>query len=202
MLVKLYGTARSHFTRKVRLLLDHLDVEYAFHDIGNVADRDPAQFRGNPLMSVPVLEDGDAWLVDSDHIAQHIASVHDEKNSYGVFENGRDKLNARAIMNGVMASEVKLVLSRRTGLEPDGVYFFDKARAAIERSLEWLEERASMFDADNPTYAEFHFISMWEHLLLYRTIEPIYPALERLSARLAESEIVARSAFPPLPPAN
>ena len=200
--MKLYGTARSHFTRKVRLLLDHLDVDYVFLDIGNVADRDPAQFRGNPLMSVPVLEDRDVWLIDSDHIAQYISSIHDAQNGYGVFESDRDKLNARAVMNGVMANEVKLVLSKRTGLTPDGLYFFDKARAAIEQALAWLEARASMFDADHPTYAEFHFISMWEHLILYRTIEPAHPALERLSARLAESDIVRRSDFPPLPQAD
>lgn len=200
--MKLHGTPRSHFTRKVRLLLDHLGVDYDFIDIGNVAERDLAKFRGNPLMSVPVLEDGEVWLIDSDHIAQHISAVHDGANRYGVFETDPDKLNARAVMNGIMANEVKLVLSERTGLKPEGIYYFDKARAAIGKSLGWLEERATMFDGDDPTYGEFHFISMWEHIVLYRTIELPYPALQRLSDKLARSDVVARSAYPPVPPST
>lgn len=40
----LLGTERSHFTRKVRLLMDHLGLDYDMVDIGNVAEADQSLF--------------------------------------------------------------------------------------------------------------------------------------------------------------
>lgn len=51
-------TPKSHFARKVRLLLDHLELSYDMVDVGNVAEDNPDNFYGNPLMGVPVFEDG------------------------------------------------------------------------------------------------------------------------------------------------
>ncbi|WP_440957165.1 glutathione S-transferase family protein [Oceanicaulis sp. LC35] len=197
--MKLIGTPRSHFTRKVRLLLDHWDAPYAFEDVGDVSQADPARFCGNPAMSIPVLEEGAVWLIESDHIAQHLSKRFDPQDRLKVRRSDPETLNRRAILNTIMSQEVKLVLGKRTGLETQGAAYFDKARAAILHGLDWLEVRADTFDAEAPGYGEFHFIAAWEHLALYDTVPLTQPRLKTLADRLAARPLIAKSAYPPLP---
>jgi glutathione S-transferase len=172
--LKLYATPLSHFSRKVRILLDCYEAEYELLDVGNVADSDPAAFAHNPLMQVPVLEWDDAWLVDSDAIARYASERLDSADRYRVRVESPEVLNARALMNGVMAAEVTVLLAERTGLVTAGLPFFDKARKVIEGSLGWLEARAGNFQPKAPGYLEFHLVCMWEHLDHYQTV-PLDP---------------------------
>lgn len=197
--MKLIGTPRSHFTRKVRLLLDHWDAPYDFLDVGDVSQADPARFAGNPALSIPVLEDGEVWLIESDHIARYLSERFDPDDRMQVRRSDPDTLNRRAVLNAIMSQEVKLVLGKRTGLEIEGAAYFDKARAAILQGLDWLEARAETFDAEAPGYAEFHFIAAWEHLALYDTAPLTQPRLKTLADRLAARPLIAKSAYPPLP---
>jgi glutathione S-transferase len=197
--MKLIGTPRSHFTRKVRLLLDHWDAPYAFEDVGDVSQADPARFAGNPALSIPVLEDGAVWVIESDHIAQYLSAKLDPEDRLHVRRSDPDTLNRRAVLNAIMSQEVKLVLGKRTGLQTEGAAYFDKARAAILHGLNWLEARADTFDAEAPGYAEFHFIAMWEHLALYDTVVLTQPHLKALADQLAAQPLIAKSAYPPLP---
>lgn len=192
--MKLYATPKSHFSRKVRLLLDHLSLPYELIDIGNVAEAAPDHFGKNPVMSVPVLEDGETWLIESDHIARYIARQWDQGDPFAVLTENTDLLNARAVMNGVMSNEVKLILSQRTGLDPSGHAYFEKAKQSILQCLAWLEDRADLFPLESLSYAHFHFISMWDHLKLYALVPLPYPRLERLANHLGAMARVARSA--------
>lgn len=191
--MKLYATPKSHFSRKIRLLLDHWQQPYQLVDVGNVADIDPAQFDQNPAMQVPVLEDGDVWLLESDHIAAYLTRKIDPADRFRVLTTDPNHLNARALLNNIMANEVKLILAQRTGLDPQPHRFFQKAEKAIHHSLAWLENHADLFQTEHPTYADFHLVCMWDHLAHYNTVDLSYPRLDAICTRLAESPLVRAS---------
>lgn len=192
--MQLYATPLSHFSRKVRLLLDAYGLDYQFVDIGNVADKDVEAFQGNPLMKVPVLRDGGHWLIESDHIAAHIVRSHDPQDRYRVLTTDPQTLNMRAVMNGVMADEVKLILAERTGLDTAPHAFFQKARAGIGNGLAWLEGLAMHFDPEAPGYLEFHLVSLWEHIAYYETVALVYPKLQAIVDRLGEVPLIRQTA--------
>lgn len=125
--MKLYFTPRSHFARKVRILLELYAIDYEQVDIGNVADSDKKNFNDNPLMKVPVLLDGEQSIIDSDNIAQYIVKKYDKSDRYEVFTESIFDLNARAILNGIMSEEVKVILAERTYVPIEQYPFFDKA---------------------------------------------------------------------------
>lgn len=192
--MKLLATPKSHFSRKVRLLLDHMATDYEWVDVGNVAANTPTKFSGNPMMSVPVLEDGSVWMVESDHIASYIVRTYDSDDPFGVLTDSIELLNARAVMNGIMGNEVKLILSARTGLDPTPHLYFQKAENAIIQSLTWLEAKADLFGSGELSYADFHFISMWDHLKLYGLLDMNYPKLTDLANKLSKSQTIQLSA--------
>lgn len=194
--LKIIGAKRSHFTRKVRLLLDFLDIDYAFMDMGDVSNADPALFGQNPLMSVPVLYDGDVMRLDSDHIAAYLVHTYNPADAFDVLTRDPSILNARAILNGAMAAEVRLVLAERTGLPTAQTAFFDKARSVIANALDWCEANASLLNHSSPTYLSFHFISFWDHVNFYKLANGEWPALDNIAGGLRELPRVRRSAIP------
>jgi glutathione S-transferase len=198
--MQLYATPLSHFSRKVRLLLDHYELEYECIDVGNVAQSDVGAFHGNPLMRVPVLRAGDLWLIDSDHIAAWLVRTYDPDDEYDVLTHDPEKLNARAVLNGIMTDEVKIILAERTGLTTAPHAFFRKARTSIEQGLAWLENRAAMFNAERPGYLEFHLISLWDHLRYYGLFELEHPALDAICSELGRRPRIAQSAPQTLKP--
>jgi glutathione S-transferase len=191
--MELFYTPRSHFSRKVRLLLDGWGVSVELRDVGNVAGADAGAFGPNPLMKVPTLVDDSIVVFDSDHIAAYLTRKCDPGDRYGVLTDDADLLNLRAVTNGIMAAEVELLLARRTGIETRGLARFEKIEQAIRTGLEWLERHAALYPSI-PSYAGFHLVSLWDHLALYDLVELPYERLRELVARLSESELVARSA--------
>lgn len=181
--MQLYCTPRSHFSRKVRLVLAALDLEATLVDAGNVADAQAGAFGANPLMKVPTLVDGDCVLFESDHIARYLVRRHDPGDRLGVLDERPGTLNARALMNGAMAAEVELILAARSGVDTAHARF-DKLRAAIDGVLGWLESNAGLFP-ETPTYAGFHLVSLWDHLALYG-LRPLhaYPRLRAIATHL------------------
>ena len=191
--MELFYTPRSHFSRKVRLLLDGWGVSIALRDVGNVADAEPGPFGPNPLMKVPTLVDGSTVVFDSDHIAAYLTRKVDPADRYGVLTDDPGLLNLRAVANGIMAAEVELLLARRTGIATDGLVRFEKIRSSILAGMEWLERHASLYPV-GPSYAGFHLVAVWDHLALYGVVDLEHERLRELVARLSESELVARSA--------
>lgn len=191
--MKLYATPISHFSRKVRLLLDLYGVEYEFIDVGNVAEGDVETFGGNPLMKVPVLIDGDQWLIESDSIASYIVRKFDPSDRYNVNTQDVRHLNARAVLNGIMSEEVKVILSRRTGVPTEQYRFFDDALEAIQNGLDWLESNAELFDADRPGYLEFHLVCAWEHIGYYDLVPLKQTHLRRIVHRVLENDVIRRT---------
>jgi glutathione S-transferase len=176
-------------------LLDHLGLDYTLVDIGNVAEADPETFSNNPLMNVPVLQDGAVQLIESDHIAAYLVRGYDPHDQYKVLTTQIEHLNARAVFNGAMAAEVRLVLAERTGLETRTAVYFEKARRVISNALDWCEEQPDLFSPDAPTYLDFHFISLWDHAHFYELVEGGWPRLQDLARRLSASDLIQRSAI-------
>ena len=192
--MKLYATPLSHFARKVRVLLDLYTVPYEMIHVGNVAEINMDALGDNPLMQVPVLVDDQTWLIDSDHIAEYIVKKFDPDDRYKVFITDPFDLNARAIMNGIMDNEVKIVLAQRTELPTEKYVYFDKARQSIDNALQWLEQNSKQFSPQNPGYREIHLVCLWQHLSYYEMVPLNYPQLQNLVAQLAESPPLIKTA--------
>ena len=190
--MQLYYTPRSHFSRKVRILLEALELDAALIDAGNVGAADGTAFGPNPLMKVPTLIDGDSTIFDSDHIAQHLVARHDPGDRFAVLTRDPDVLNARAVMNTAMATEVELILAERSGIDTRGLARYDKMRQAIDAGLAWLERHAGVFPAQ-PNYLAFHLVAMWDHLALYELRPLGYPRLGELVAITSAHAWVAAS---------
>lgn len=188
--MQLLYTPRSHYSRKVRILLHALGLPHELVDAGRVEACDPAAFGPNPLMKVPTLVDGETVVMDSDQIAAYLVRRHDPRDRYGVLDTRLDVLNARAVLNGVMAAEVELLLAGRTGVDTRAYPRYDKLRDAIGAGLAWLEARSTVFPA-TPSYLGFHLVAAWDHLALYDVLPLDYPALGACVARLAEVPGVA-----------
>ncbi len=194
--MKLYGTPRSHFARRARLLLDHLNADYEMVDVGNVATLDEAVFHKNPMMVVPVFEDGDVWLIDSDHICQYIARKFDPEDRFRTLSTDPNHLNMRAMMRGVMDHEVRILMARRLGGDITGMAYFDKAKKVYEQGLKWVEDHKAEFNLAEPGDLEFHLVCMWQHLKYFSGFDlPDYD-IGRYAADLAARETFRKSAMP------
>ncbi len=191
--MQLTATALSHFSRKVRLVLDHYGLDYDVVNPGDVADADPADFADNPLMSVPVLRDGPVWLIDADAIAAHVTRRHDPGDRFGVLATDPETLAIRAVMNGVMTNDVKLILAARTGTVPQDHAYFRKAEKALRQGLDWLEARAGAYAADAPGYQEFHLVALYEHLAYYELIDTAVPRLAALVEAIGARPLVKQT---------
>lgn len=191
--MQLYYTPYSHFARKVRLLLAALGQDVELIDAGNTADINPVRFGPNPLLAVPALIDGDQMILDSDTIAAWLVRRFDPADRFRVLTHDIDTLNARAVLNGIMAAEVELLLARRAGLDVNNSPRWDKKRAVIGNGLAWLEARASLFSGE-ASYLGFHLLACWEHLLRFRQLPDMpLPGLAKRVHALAELPFAAQS---------
>ncbi|TDR20362.1 glutathione S-transferase family protein [Marinicella litoralis] len=190
--MKLYYTPKSHFARKNRILIDALSLEVELVDAGNVADSTPEIFANNPLMKVPTLVDGHQVIYESDHIAAYLVRKFDPTDSYQVLTNDVNQLNLRAVMNGVMTAEVELIMAERSGINTQHLKRFDKLRATVTQGMNWLENQADLFP-QQPSYAGFHLICLWDHLLLYQMFQLKHPHLQQHIEKLSGFDCVVKS---------
>jgi glutathione S-transferase len=189
--LQLIHTPRSHFARKVRLLLAALAIDVELVDAVNAAEADPARFGPNPLLKVPTLIDAGQPVFESDHIAMHLVRTRDPADRFDVLTADVDVLNARAVLNGVMALEVELILGARSGLDTAQPRFA-KMREAIVRSLIWLESNAAVFER-GPSYLGFHLLAMRDHVALYDLVPLDYPRLQAHADTIAALPYAAAS---------
>lgn len=143
--MKLFGTNPSHFTRKVRILLQELQQPYEFVVLKQLMEVGSDKFGGNPLQMFPVLEDGATKLFESDIICEYLCDKYGKASPVNSFlpsaENKYADLKRMAVMNGVMASGVKLIRAMRSEI-PNYLEFpfFRQEKAAISEGLEWLDK--------------------------------------------------------------
>ena len=172
---RLYGTPLSHFTRKLRILLAELNVDVEFVRVPGVLTTSAVAYGDNPLMRVPTLVHGDDTLIDSDHIARYLVGRYDPGDRFGVRSEVVRDLNLLAVINGIMANEVVLILAERGGLSGLGdLVYFRKLMTAIDSGLSWLEGLTDP-EEDSFLYRDMALICMWQHVAHYK----IAPGLER-----------------------
>ncbi len=190
--MKLYYTPKSHYARKDRILIDALQLEVELIDAGNVAEQDPTIFANNPLMKVPTLLEGDLLVFESDHIAEYLTREHDQTDRFDVLTTDPEQKNLQAVLNGVMAAEVELIMAERTGIDPNKYARHDKFRSTVIQGLQWLEDHADDF-SDEPDYRGFHLVCMWDHLADYQMFALDYPKLKQRVAERNQLNFVASS---------
>jgi glutathione S-transferase len=189
--MKLHGTPLSHFTRKIRILLDELEVPFEMVWTPGVLADGAAAYGDNPLMRIPTLVDGATTIVDSDHIARYLVGRFDPDDRFGVRSERVADLNRLAVTSGVMANEVVLILARRGGLEDlDGVAYFRKLFAAIASGLAWLDQHVR--EEPELDYRDIALIAMWQHLVHYKLVDlSAYSQIAERVARFAERPSIA-----------
>jgi len=190
--MKLYYTPKSHFARKVLILINAYGIDVQLIDVGNVA-LSTEIFGGNPLMKVPTLVIDELWIIDSDNIAQYLVRKYDSQDRFEVLTTDINTLNARAVINGIMSAEVEILLAQRTGLDTSTYQRFDKMTESIKMGLDWLEDNVAIFTT-KPTYLNFHLVCMWEHLSLYTKFELNYPKLQEHFTKMSLLDYVATNA--------
>lgn len=161
-------------------MLEALNLSVELIDVGNVASTQYTGFGNNPLLKVPVLQDGAYTIFDSDQICRYLVDTYDPADQFAVLDKNIERLNARTIMNGVMSAEVELILAKRIGLDIRQKPFFDKKFQVIENSLHWLDIHHELFVC-KPDYLGFHLVCMWEHLHWFgHVLAQRFVQLERL----------------------
>ena len=142
--MKLYGTYPSHFTRKVRVVLQELGLPFEFSrmEVESLGKIGAENFGGNPLHQIPVLEDGGKHIIESDIICEYLLRTYGKPgDDLALFPPG-DEIDHKirlSIMNGGMASGVKLIRGKRSGLTWDCT-FFRQEQASLTGALEWLDK--------------------------------------------------------------
>ena len=100
----LYLTPLSHFSRKVRVVLEEMRLDCEFSYAPNLLSEDPGDFGGNPILRVPVLEDGANWVVESDNIVRYLLDTYDPGNdTFSFLHMTVPQRNALAFITAVMA---------------------------------------------------------------------------------------------------
>lgn len=195
MTPRLVGTPLSHFTRKIRILLAELGVDYVFDRARSVLATDPAAYGNNPLRRVPALVVGDDLVIESDHIARYVVGAFDPGDRFGVRSERISDLNRLAVISGVMDNEVVLILARRGGLaDLDSLSYLRKLASGIDEGLAWLERDTP--DRDALDYRDIALVCLWQHLIHYELATGIerYPRIAARVARFAMRPSIATTA--------
>ena len=163
----LHLTPQSHFSRKVRIVLAELGLEYECAYAPDLLSRAPSDFGGNPILRVPVLEDGEEWVVESDAITRYLLETYDGgRDRFHYFGMTPPQRNALSILSAIMGAEVELILSQRSGIGADeGRLYFARYRGVIRHGLSWIEEHAAaLWPPADFSYLDVALICMWDHL--------------------------------------
>lgn len=182
--LRLVGTPLSHFTRKVRIVLAELGVDYELERAPGVLALDHAPYGDHPLLRVPTLYHGDQQIIESDHIARYLVGRYDPTDTLGVRSERVDDLNRLAVISGAMANEVVLILAARGGLTNlDDIVYFRKLMLALDSGLAWLDRHTDP-DADGFDYRDIALICLWQHVAYYK-LRPELDRYPRIAARVA-----------------
>ncbi len=195
MPLQLHGTPLSHFTRKIRILLHELGVPFAFVRTPNLLEASAEAYGANPLMRIPTLVDCGTTLIESEHIARYLVEKYDPGDRFSVRAPSVTAMNRLAVLNGIMAHEVTLILARRGGLEElEGVAYFRKLLRSIASGLAWLDRELEPAEGGFD-YVDIVTICMWDHVAHYQLVPGLdgYRGIAARAARFAGRDAFART---------
>ena len=128
--------------------------------------------------------DGSNTVIESDHIARYLVGKYDPVDRFAVRSENVDDMNRLAVVNGIMANEVVLILAQRGGVaELGSVAYFRKLGAAIDHALAWLDADTDP-DVEAFDYGDIATICMWQHVVHYDMVRRL-DAYPRIAARVA-----------------
>lgn len=201
--MKLYGTYPSHFTRKVRILLEELGVDYEFQVLEKLLETGSEKFAKNPLHMFPVLEDGEAWIIESDVISAYTVEKHGENSEFlPLLPTAQERylsLNRLSIINGAMEAGVHRIRAARSGIENLDLFaFFRQEKESIAAALVWLEKdlgRRDSYSEAGFCYLDITLICLLEWLEYREFIRDLsaYPNLARFVKVHANRPSIART---------
>jgi len=195
----LYLTPLSHFSRKVRIVLRELGLACEESYVPDLLSANPEDFGGNPILRVPVLRDGEHWVIESDQIVRHLLEAYDAgSDRLSFFSMSSSQRNALSILSAIMGAEVELILSKRSGLaDRSGELYFRRYREVIGHGLSWLERHAStVWPEAEFSYLDVALICMWDHLRHNRLRDDTrsWPWIDARTERHASRPSVAATA--------
>jgi glutathione S-transferase len=200
--ITLHGTVLSGHTHRVELLLRMLDLPYRFVEAPAAVRRTPEFLALNPLGQIPVLQDGELILADSNAILVYLAKRYDAGGRWLPEEPVAAarvqrwlSIAAGEVMHGPATARMATLF----GMPCDPV----RAAQIAERLLGFMEKHLadrSYLAADEPTIADLACYSYVAHAPEGRIpLEP-YPAVRAWLARvegLPNFKPMPRSEIPP-----
>jgi glutathione S-transferase len=150
--VKLWFSDGSPFARKVRIVLAEKGLHYE-KDLLNALRPQQAHQELHPGLAVPVLQDGDLTLFESNLILDYLLKTYPENSPESpqpqlaptLTRAARHWEDAKtlAVLDTVANAIVNLKLMRDSGATPETVAYLKRHHARIGSCLDWLEERAT-----------------------------------------------------------
>jgi glutathione S-transferase len=194
--IRLHGTPLSGHVHRIELFLRILGLDYVYREAGAKVRASPEFLALNPLGQIPVLEDGDLVLADSNAILVYLAKRYDPTGAW----LPEDPQGAAAVQRwlSIAAGEVKYGpgLARLAMLfnKPEDA---PPARLIAERLLAFMEHHLTGRDylaAERPTIADLACYSYVAHAPEGSIALEPYPAVRSWLAR-----VEALPAFKPMP---
>jgi len=139
-MMKLLGSSRSPYVRKVRVMFEEKGIAYVFAE---VSASDPEVAQANPLAKIPALVcDNGKFLYDSCVIVEYLDGlVATPKLIPDAFEARIDVKRWEALGNGIMDAIVEISHEERTPIaQRKGPEFFAKQQKKIDASLATMEK--------------------------------------------------------------
>jgi glutathione S-transferase len=182
----LYGTALSGHVHRVVLLLRMLDLQYRFVD-APAGVRATPEFRAlNPLGQIPVLQDEDLVLADSNAILVYLARLHDAGGTW-LPTDPRAEAQVQRFLS-LAAGEVAYGPAAARAITLWGYPGdADHARAIAARLLRFLDDHLStrrFLATDVATIADLACYSYVAHAPEGRIALDPYPAVRAWIARI------------------
>ena len=170
--MQLYGSQTSPYVRRIRLLLAETPHQFINMNIFAEADRQKL-LALNPTLKIPMLQDNDEIIFDSNVIYRYLATKMDLAALSWYQEN------QLTLINAVNDSLVSLFLCTRSGLNTnEDRLFFNAQKERIAASMFVLEQQAA-----NQEFANWQYPAMALYCLLdwviFRELLDLedYPAL-------------------------
>lgn len=194
--ITLHGTPLSGHAHRVELLLRMLGLPYAYREAPAPVRKTPEFLSLNPLGQIPVLEDGDLVLADSNSILVYLAKRYDQGGTW----LPEDPVGAARVQRWLSAAAGEVMygpaiarMALQFGMPGDPA----RAKVIAERLLTFMDQHLAgreWLAADHPTLADLACYSYVAHAPEGAIpLEP-YPAV-----RAWLSRVEALPAFKPMP---
>lgn len=156
MKMKLFSSNTSPFARKVRVVIQELELDGLVEEIlTDTAASDPAFLAANPLAQIPALitEKGEA-LPGSDLIIEYLLTRGGSLTSLPRGSARWPQLKRRSLAEGILEAAVSALMESRRPEGEKSQHWIVRKTDAISRSLDALETEAGQLLAETPSVVE------------------------------------------------